>query len=552
MATLSSPGLGSGLDVNTIISQLMQIERRPLTALDTKESGVKAKISAFGSISSLLGSVKDAAKTLADPTKLAGYKANFADTAIASGSATSSAAAGTYAINVKQLASAHKVASNTAFTGSTQVVGQGSFDLTVGSTTTTITLSSATATLGDLRDAINNADAGVKANLVTADSGTKLVLTAEETGQAISTANVQDLNLGDGADFATLLSGFTTVGGPHKVATGTAFSGSLEQVGKGTLDITVGSTTTSVAIAGANATLDDVKTAINAAGAGVTASIVTDTSGTRLQLTASDSSQLISVTAVDDDATDGIDFTKLRGYNTVGSEPQIARQAIVEIDGQTVTSDSNTLESAIGGVTLNLGKTGSTSLTVARDTSGVTTAVDAFVSAYNTLNQKIRTLTAYDSTNQKASTLTGDATARSIQNQLSSALFGSGGNINVIDTLSDLGVSFSTNGDIKVDSGTLADAIDSDLDAVISTLGSYGDAFETLAEDMTETDGLIYGRTEGLNLSIKDIDRQRETLELRLEAIEKRYRAQYTALDQIVASMQQTSSYLSQQLAALS
>ncbi|MDD2883485.1 MAG: flagellar filament capping protein FliD [Dechloromonas sp.] len=551
MSTLTSLGIGSGLDVESIITQLMTIERRPLTQLDTKESSVKSKISAFGSISSALSTLKDAATTLATPSKLAGYTATFADSSIASGSATSSSAAGTYAINVKRLATAHKVSSDTSFSSMSQVVGAGSFTLNVGSQATSIE-TSGSASLGDLRDKINAADAGVTANLITSDGGTRLVMTAKNTGEAISVSNVQDLNTGDAGDFVALLSGFTTVGGPHTVSSNNTFSGPTEQLGPGTLNITVGSTTTAVAIGGANASLLDIKNAINTAGAGVTADIVTDTSGTRLQLTSQNANELVSYTAVDDNSTDGLDFSKLRGFSTVGNEPQIAQKALVEIDGLAVTSDSNAITTAITGVTLNLGKVGTTSLTVARNTATITDAVNSFVTAYNALNSKIKTLTAYNATDQTGSILTGDATVRAIQNQISSLMFNNSTDTSAIDTLSDLGISFSSNGNIAVDSSKLAEAIASDPAAVISTLGTYGTSFKSTATALTSTSGLLTSRTAGLNLSIKDFDDQRERLDLRMTAIENRYRQQYASLDTIVSSMQQTSSYLTQQLAALS
>jgi flagellar hook-associated protein 2 len=558
MSTLTSLGIGSGLDVESIITKLMSIERQPISQLTTKESSVKSKISAFGTLSSLVSTLKDAATTLSDPSKLAAYKATFADTSIASASTTSSAANGSYSINVKQLATAHKIASDTNFTGISQVVGEGRFTLTVGTTSTQIETGT-NATLGDLRDAINQADAGVKASLVSGDNGTKLVLTASDPGKKIAVSSVQDLNGGDAGDFATLLAGFTTVGGPHKISTDAAFSGPTEQVGSGTLNITLAGTTTSVSV-GANATLQDVATAINdtydAQGGSnprVTASIVTDSTGTHLQLLSSDQDSLISYTAIDNSGSDNLNFAKLRGYSTVGTTPQIAQKAILEIDGQTVTSDTNTVTSAINGVTLNLTKTGSTTFTVARDTSGISDAVNTFVSAYNGLNSKIKSLTAYDTANKSGSVLTGDSTVRSIANQLSAQMFGSGGSNSAIDTLSDLGISFQKdgNGAISVDSTKLNNAISSDFEAVISTLGNYGTKFKDLTNKMVASDGLISSRTDSLNNSIKDYQDRIDSLELRMTTIEKNYRSQYSALDTMVASMQQTSSYLTQQLAKL-
>ncbi len=551
MSTLTSLGIGSGLDVESIITQLMSIERRPLTQLDTKESGVKSKISAFGTISSAVSTLKDAATKLATPSSLAGFTASFADASIASGSAGSTASPGVYALNVKRLASAHKVSSDTNFTGITQVVGAGSFTLNVGSTATSIT-TTGNATLGDLRDKINAANAGVTANLITSDSGTRLVMTAKNTGQEISLSNVQDLNTGDAGDFTALLSGFTTVGGPHTVASTNTFSGPSEQLGAGTLNITVGNTSTTVNIPGANATLLDVKEAINAANAGVSADIVTDTNGTRLQLTSLDPNKLVSYTAVDDNGSDNLEFTKLRGFSTVGNQPQIAQQALVEIDGQAVTSDSNAITTAVTGLTINLSQVGTTTLTVARDTATITDAVNSFVTAYNALNSKIKTLTAYNATDKTGSVLTGDATVRSVQSQISSLMYGSSNDDpNLIDTLADLGIGFSTGGNIAVDSSKLTKAIASDPNAVISTLSTFGTNAKTTTTALTKSGGLLAARTDGLNLSIKDFDDQRDRLDLRMTAIEKRYRQQYASLDTIVASMQQTSSYLSQQLASL-
>jgi flagellar hook-associated protein 2 len=191
-------------------------------------------------------------------------------------------------------------------------------------------------------------------------------------------------------------------------------------------------------------------------------------------------------------------------------------------------------------------------LPISRNTKSITDAVDSFVTAYNGLNSKIKTLTAYNATEKTGSVLTGDATVRSIQSQISSLLYGSGSDDpDVIDTLADLGIGFSTNGNIAVDSSKLAEAIASDPDAVINTLNIFGTTVKSKTTSLTSYSGLITARTEGLNLSIKDFGDQRDRLELRMTQIETRYRQQYAALDTIVASMQQTSSYLSQQLASL-
>ncbi|MBS1159867.1 MAG: flagellar hook-associated 2 domain protein [Proteobacteria bacterium] len=546
MANISSLGVGSGLQAESLVSQLMTLESQPMVLLNTKEAAVNAKISAFGSIKSLLDSLATASGKLGNPNKLAAFKATSSASDIANATATGTASAGSYNVNVLRLASAHKVSNTTAIAGtSAAVIGAGDFTMTLGSgTPVTVTLG-AGATLGDLRDAINNSTAGVTANIVTGQNGgsdeSRLILTAKETGQAISTSTTL-------AGFGS----FQTVGGPHTVTTNTAFSGPSDIVGQGTLAITVGGTTTNVA-AGAGASLQNVADAINGtSGVGVTASVVTDTTGTRLKLVAQDPSLLVSYTAVDDNATDGYDFSRLRGFSTVGSQPQVPQTALLEIDGQSITSASNTITSAIAGVSLNLTKVGTTTLSIARDKDAVKTSVDEFIKGYNDLNTKIRSLTAYDATNKKANTLTGDSTARNIQNQLSSILIGSPGTASgAYSRLADIGISIGKDGSLSVDSSKLQSSIDTDFASVNSVLNRYGNAMNTKATEFTSSSGLLSGKTTSLASMIKDYDNRKESLQLRLDAIEKRYRAQYSALDTMISSMQGTASYLTQQLSLL-
>ena len=90
MATFSSLGIGSGLDAEALVSQLMSIERKPITVLDTKESGIKAKLSSYGTLRSAIDTLKTAASVLSDANKLSAFKATPADTSIATASASAS------------------------------------------------------------------------------------------------------------------------------------------------------------------------------------------------------------------------------------------------------------------------------------------------------------------------------------------------------------------------------------------------------------------------------------------------------------------------------
>lgn len=430
---ITSAGVGSGIDAESIIAKLVAIERQPITQLETRKKSVNEQISAYGRILSAIESLRTAAGKVDSSYDFQIYKATVADTDYASASATSLAAAGSFNLYVQQLATAHKLKSVAA----PDISAGGTLDITVGSTTTTVSVSSG-ATLADLRSAINAADAGVTATIVNGTGGAQLVLTSKETG----TANAVTLG------------------------------GSLA----GTLSFT------------------DIET---------------------------------------------------------------AQDALVEIDGIAVTSSSNTLEDAVTGVTLTLKKahaspTESTLVTVAADTDAMTASVESFVKAWNDLNSLFKSLTRYDAANRKASTLTGDQTVRSIEGQLRDTLFSSPGGVSsAFPQLSSLGITLSADGSLALDKSKLGDALTTGLADAVSTLTAFGDSFKTLADGFVATSGPLTARTTGLDATLKLLDDRKAALELRVSAIEKRYRAQFTALDALVGSLQTQSSYLSQQLARL-
>ena len=119
MATITSLGVGSGLDLESLVTSLMAVESKPLTALQTRAASYSSKISSLGSLKSTLSSLQTAAaamKTATGKTALttfASYSASTADTTIATATATTGAVAGTYTLNVTQLATAQRFESTT-------------------------------------------------------------------------------------------------------------------------------------------------------------------------------------------------------------------------------------------------------------------------------------------------------------------------------------------------------------------------------------------------------------------------------------------------------
>lgn len=206
---LSSAGIGSGLDVTGIVSQLMSIEQRPLTALTTKQSDYKAKLSAFGSIQSGISSFQSTLKKLSDPKNLQTIKATVADTNVLGTSGGAGAVPGDYSIEVTKLAQSQKLASAGQLNAQA-VVGTGTltfdFGTISGGTLGTdgkysgsaftsngagskqVTIDSSNNTLNGIRDAINSASIGVTASVINDGGATpyRLALSNSQTGEASS------------------------------------------------------------------------------------------------------------------------------------------------------------------------------------------------------------------------------------------------------------------------------------------------------------------------------------------------------------------------------
>jgi len=186
MASLTSSGVGSGLDVNSLVSQLVAAERAPY---DTRNTRTATKLTTeFTALSQLKGSLsafQSALGGLKDDDQFLSRKVTLSDDTHLAASATSAAAPGNYSVEVKQLAQAAQLASNPVTGGATGVVGTGTLTISMGSTAFTVTMQ-AGATLSDLRNAVNGSafNPGVSAALVTDVTGTHLVLGGSATGAA--------------------------------------------------------------------------------------------------------------------------------------------------------------------------------------------------------------------------------------------------------------------------------------------------------------------------------------------------------------------------------
>jgi len=405
---ISAPGIGSGLDVNGLVSQLMAAERQPLAALAKQEQTYNQKLSAFGQVRSALASFQTALKDLGSGSKFQALSATSSDATVLSASASGKATPASYQIEVQQLAQQHKLASS-GYVTTDDVIGSGTLSIQFGS---------------------------------------------YDSGSNTFTAN---------ADKATK----------------------------------------SISIDPANNTLAGIRDAINAANAGVTATIVNDgsTAGNRLVLTSADSgaanSLKISVTDDDGNGLDGsglsalaYDPTAAAGSGKNLGQKANALDALLNIDGIAVKQSTNTVKNAIEGVTLNLAQTNvgeKLTLNVSRDTKAVTDAVQAFVTAYNGASGTLKNLTAFKGPGAQNGVLLGDGTARAIQVQMRNLLNTSVDSGGALTTLSQIGVSFGSDGTLALDKAKLNTAIDTNFDGIAALFAKAGKTTDSLVSYSAST-----------------------------------------------------------------
>lgn len=188
MATFQSLGVGSGMDLGSLVTQLVAAERAPKqTQITTQQSQVAVQISAMGTLKGALSSFQSALSPLKLAPSFNVFAAKSSDEEIFTATANGSAPAGSYDIKVLQLATAQQL-SSTAFEGSNSAVGTGSLTLSVGDESFTLEIDSGNSTLAGIRDAINGAEgnAGVRATIVNGADGAHLVLTGQATGASNS------------------------------------------------------------------------------------------------------------------------------------------------------------------------------------------------------------------------------------------------------------------------------------------------------------------------------------------------------------------------------
>ena len=485
--SISSAGIGSGLDVKGIISSLMAVESQPLTLLQNKASTVTTEISAVGQIQSLTSTMADKARALSSSSLWNQTTSSSADpTIVTADTSTGTAAAGDYSVSVQQLAQGQTVTSSVA-------AGTG---LTAG--TLTIQLGSYTS---------------------------------------------------DG-----LLPPTTTFANAASSA----------------VNITIGAGDTS---------LSAIRDKINAANAGVSASIITDANGSRLSLrsTTTGAANGFKITAAET-ADDGNPATGLSALSFDGSSGaassqltlnQSALNAKATVNGIAIESATNKLSNISDGLSLTLLKKSDTpvDVNVATDTASMQKAITDFVSAYSALQSYISLQTKYDAstavtagTSRQDGPLEGDPSIIGFQNQLRGVINTTSATSSAFSRLSDIGIAVQKDGTLAVSSSTkltAALANPTELQKLFATQGTTNEntgiavRFATMADRATSIDGALFSRSDGLKGELSRNQKQQDDMQVHLDATQTRLTAQYQALDTTMSKMSALSSYVTQQVALM-
>ncbi|VAW77390.1 Flagellar cap protein FliD [hydrothermal vent metagenome] len=186
---ISAPGVGSGLDVSSIVDQLMSIERAPLRRMESDKKDLETQLSAFGKLKSALSTFQTAFDSLKTLDSFEIYKADSSNEGAFTATADSTAAVGFNSIQVVSLAEAHKMGSVAIADTDTTTLGGAGDQMTFTINANAFTVDVGGLTLSGIRDAINDAtdNTGVSASIISENSGSnRLVLTATATGNANS------------------------------------------------------------------------------------------------------------------------------------------------------------------------------------------------------------------------------------------------------------------------------------------------------------------------------------------------------------------------------
>jgi flagellar hook-associated protein 2 len=544
---------GQGINVSSLVQQIISSQNGELTVWENQSSTLATQNGVLEGIENDLTNLQTAVAALADPAgALASQAATSSNTAVLTATAQSNAVAGTHQIEVSSLATAgtlytNPVASPTSSFLPTGATG-GDLQLQVGGSSGTtydipITPGS-NDTLDTLATYINSESSannwGVTASVVNNGSGYLLALQSQNTGSTGALAIVSNTVTGtlstadlSNANTSILPSGQTT--GDIQLQIGGS-SGTTEDI-----PITQGSNDTLTTLA------NYINTQSTQNGWGVTASVVTDSGGAHLTIQSQSSGPAGDLAFTNN--TTSLTVAPNSATNLSFAAPAGGTNASLTIDGVPFSSASNTVTGAIQGITLNLlsqAPNTPVQLTIGADTDQITSAVNNFVSAYNTVISDINAQYQVDPTGATpAPPLESDPSLRSLQSSiLADAAYAITGNNGLVN-LAALGINMNNDGSLTVGSNasgeSFAEVVGSDPSAVQNFFQNASNAgfannFNTDLSNLTDP------TTGPLNVDVTQNTAQEQELSTNISNFQSQLSTEQTALtqeyDSVNASLQ--------------
>lgn len=461
-------GIGSGIDIDSIVASMVAAERAPKeTQLATLEKKTTTQITAVGALKGAISDFQTALGALNKPELFQARAATSSKSDLVGVTASTTAGAGSYQLEVKSLASSSKVA---------------------------------------LAAIPNTAEAPAR-----------------------FTSGTFEVSLG-------------VPGIPPAPNTKESFS---------------------VAIDENNNTLAGVRDAINTAGKdmGVSATIVTDEYGSRMVLSSSKTGAgrdiTVNATGADEPGLTGLSALNFDGTSGTGKDARVltsAQSAELYVDGLKVISETNKVDGAIEGVTLDLkAKTAANeplTIAVTEDKAGVKKQIQSFVDSYNKLIGVINAQTKVTSVGEGKAPVTGalvgDATARTLLNTIRNELVSVQGD-GALRALTDIGITTQKDGTLAIDSAKLDKAMASnfgELSGLFTGDKGLASRLDAKLKPYTETGGILEQRNKAMTETITKIDDQKEALTRRITSLQERLYKQFNAMDLLVGQLSNTSSSL--------
>lgn len=496
---ISSVGIGSGLDVESIITQMVALEKRPIKTLEVKAEAINSKISTYGQIKSLVDTLNGAVRDLTLDSGFGAVKINSSNSSAVNATMTGLAAQGSYNVTVDKLAQSQTSASiklgakDTMGAAGTMrfVIGNPG---KVGAALKTVDLSIAsTDTLEGIVAKINgNADLSksVVASVITDSTGKQqLMVRSRETGLD----NQFNMSIGTAADAATVtqadVDAWNALSDTDKKSTPFSVIGSFKPV----------------------------------------------------------------------DVEDGSNLSKLAAAEGIVVK-QAAQNAEIKLNGVEMESNTNTFTDTIPGLSISVSAKGESLLSITQDKDATQEKIQKFVDAYNAVNELLAASTKYDQESKAAGVLQGDSSTVSLQNSLRMLTQGIAGNATgKFNRLSDIGIQMQQGGALKLDATKLKEAL-GDMDSVKSMFAAKPDAlgngggiavnFKTFTDSLLAWEGALNNKTDSLEDQLKRNASEVEKVETRADTVEARLRKQYSALDVKMASLGSLSSYVEQMVAS--